>query len=140
MTGPRARPPSGGNGGIGPTAPLRVMNRRITVYRGETVDEYGDASDVGTTAVFSNVPAAIAEVSQTAFDPATQRPQIVRAIQGVIPGWAEVWLTDTLHEPATDRYFMIEDVSAEPGFGLYPPRQLLTLRARSGVSIESEQQ
>jgi hypothetical protein len=126
------------SGGIGPKSPLRVMDRQISVLRGETVDEYGDVSDVGTP-VFTGVPAAIAEVSQTAFDPATQRPQIIRSIQGVMPGWAEVRTTDTLYEPATDRYFMIEDVSQEPGFGLYPPRQLLTLRVRSGVTVESEE-
>lgn len=138
MAGPRPRP-GVSSGGIGPKSPLRVMDRRLTILRGTTVSDYGDESDVGTP-VFSNVPAAIAEVSQTAFDPATQRPQIIRSLQGVMPGWAEVQLTDTLYEPATDRYFLIEDVSAEPGFGVYPPRQMLTLRVRSGVTVESEEQ
>lgn len=131
------RPPSGGNGGIGEKSPLRVMDRQVTVLRGQTVSPRGDISDVGQP-VYTNVQAAIAEVSQKAFDPATQRPSIIRSIQCVMPNWAEVQTTDTLLDQATGYYYLIEDVSAEPGFGFYPPRQILTLRQRSGVTVEGE--
>lgn len=135
-----ARPrPAVSGGGIGPKSPLRVMDRRITILRGTAVNPYGDESDVGTP-YLTGVPASIAETSQRAFDPATQRPSIIRAIQGVIPGWAGVKTTDTLLDPATGNYYLIENVEAEPGFGLYPPRQILTLRQRSGVSVQGEEQ
>lgn len=135
-----ARPrPNVSSGGIGEKSPLRVMDRRITILRGTTANQYGDLSDVGTP-YLENVPAAIAETSQKAFDPATQRPSIIRSIQGVVPGWAAVETTDTLLDPATGNYYLIENVEAEPGFGFYPPRQILTLRQRSGVSVQGEEQ
>lgn len=137
----RARPSSGGgsrgSGSLGNAAPLRVMNRRLTVYRGQTVSPYGDVSDVGQP-YQSGVPAAIAETSQSAFDPATQRPSIIRAIKCVVPGWAGIQETDTLLDPATGYVYMVENIEAEPGFGYYPPRQILTLRMRSGVSAAGE--
>lgn len=125
------------SGGIGPKSPLKVMDRRINVYRGTTADEYGDESDVGQLHL-SSVQAAIAEVSQQAFDPATQRPSIIRSIQAVVPGWAGIETEDTIEDPATGWFYLVDDVHQEPGFGLYPPRTLLTLRMRSGVSVEGE--
>lgn len=134
-----ARPrPTVSSGGIGEKSPLRVMDRRLSIYRGTTASSYGDLSDVGAL-YMTGVPAAIAETSQQAFDPATQRPSIIRAIQCVVPGWAGVQTTDTLLDPATGNYYMVESSEAEPGFGFYPPRTLLTLRERSGVSVQGEQ-
>lgn len=137
MTGPRVRPPSGGNGGIGEKSPLRFMNRRITIMRGQEIGPYGEKTNVGTP-YLTDVPAAIAEVSRTAFDPATQRPQIIRSIQGIVPGWAGVQTTDTLVDPVTGFAYMIEDMYSEPGIGIYPPRTILTLRLRSGVTVQGE--
>jgi hypothetical protein len=138
VTPPRRRPSiTGGGNAAGPNAVLRFMNRRITTYRGKKVNDYGDVSDVGAV-YLTNVPAAIAEVSQRAFDPATQRMQIIRAIKCAVPGWADVVLTDTLLDPFTGWFYMIEDLQQEPGIGYYPPRKLMTLRMRSGVSVEGE--
>jgi hypothetical protein len=113
------------------------MNRRITVLRGETVNAWGDVSNVGTP-VYTDVPAAIAETTQEAFDPATQRPQIIRSIKAALPGWADIQLTDTLLDPFTGWFYMVEDLMQEPGIGIYPPRQILTLRMRSGVTVDGE--
>jgi hypothetical protein len=116
---------------------MRVMNRRLRIYRGQTASPYGDLSDVGQL-YLDNVPAAIAETSQSAFDPATQRPSIIRAIEGRVPAWADVELTDTLLDPATGFYYLIEDIASEPGYGYYPAVQRLTLRLRSGVTVAGE--
>jgi hypothetical protein len=113
------------------------MNRRITVLRGQAANGYGDISDVGIP-VYEGVQAAIAETSQTAFDAATQRPSIIRAIKCVIPGWAAVETTDTICDPFTGWFYMIENIEQEPGIGIYPPRQILTLRLRSGVTVSGE--
>lgn len=132
------RPPiTGGGNASGPNAVLRFMNRRISILRGLAVNSFGDASDVGAV-YMAGVPAAIAETTQTAFDPATQRPQIIRSIKGAVPGWAGIQLTDTLFDPATGYFYLVEDIEQEPGIGIYPPRQLLTLRMRSGVSVQSD--
>ena len=113
------------------------MNHRITILRGEDASAYGDISDVGTP-VYEDVPAAIAETSQTAFDPATQRQSIIRAIKCILPSWADVETTDTIFDPFTGFYYMIENLEQEPGLGYYPPRQILTLRMRSGVTAAGE--
>ena len=133
----RVRPSPGGNGGIGPSAPLRLMNHRLKTYRGQAASAYGDISDVGQL-YLTDVPASLTETSQTAFDPATQRPSIIRAITCIVPGWADIETTDTLFDPATGYWYMIENIQQEPGFGIYPPRKILTLRMRSGVSVGSD--
>lgn len=137
----RARPPSPGGGspgsGAGSSSVLRFMNRRVTVLRGVAANAYGDESDVGTP-YLTGVPAAIAETSQTAFDPATQRLSVIRAIKCIMPGWAGVEETDTIVDPATGWAYMIEDLQQEPGLGYYPPRTILTLRLRSGVAVAGD--
>ena len=134
----RPRPATGGGSTSGATAVMRVMDRRVTVLRGRDVSPYGDVSDVGRP-LYTGIPAAIAEVKQQSFDPATQRPSIIRAIEARVPSWADIETTDTLLDPATGSYYMIEDISAEPGYGLYPPCKRLTLRQRSGVSVAGEE-
>lgn len=113
------------------------MNRRLDVLRGTTVNAYGDESDIGQP-VYTGVPAAIAEVAEHVFDPATQRPQVIRQVKGAVPGWVDLRDTDTLHDPATGWFYLLDDIEDEPGIGYYPPRKLLTLRLRSGVTADGE--
>jgi hypothetical protein len=137
----RARPPSPGGGspgsGGGSSSVLRFMNRGVTVLRGVAADAYGDESDVGTP-YLTGVPASIAETSQTAFDAATQRLSVIRAVKCIMPGWADVRETDTLVDEFTGWAYMIEDLQQEPGLGYYPPRTILTLRLRSGVAVAGD--
>ena len=141
MPGARARPTSGssgsGGGGAGGSAVLRFMNRRLAVYRGDAVNPYGDVSNVGEL-FLDDVPAALAEVSQNSFDPATQRPSIIRAIKCIVPGWADIDLDDTIQDKSTGFFYLVESAEAEPGLGYRPPRRILTLRQRSGVSVAGE--
>jgi hypothetical protein len=137
MATARARPSSGGNGGIGDKTPLRLMNHRLRTFRGQAASARGDVSDVGQL-YLTDVQAALAETSQTAFDPATQRPSIIRAIQCIVPGWADIETTDTIQDPATGFFYLIENIENEPGFGYRQPRKILTLRLRSGVSVTGE--
>lgn len=134
----RPRPSiTGGGNASGTAAVLRFMNRRISVLRGTTVNDWGDKTNVGTP-LYTNVPAAIAETAEQSFDPATERPQIIRSIKAAVPGWADIELTDTLLDPATGWYYMPEEIWDEPGIGIYPPRKLMTLRMRSGVTVDGE--
>lgn len=124
--------------GAGGGTALRFMNRTISVYRGTTANGYGDISDVGTVALHTGIPAALAEVSDVAYDAATQRQQIVRSIKCVVPNWADILDTDTLMDESTGYFYLIESVEAEPGIGYYPARKIFTLRMRSGVTIASD--
>lgn len=128
---------TGGGNASGPSAVLRFMNRRLVTYRGTTVNAWGDKTNVGSP-YLSNVPAAIAETAEQSFDPATQRTQIIRSIKAAVPGWADIELTDTLLDPATGWVYMPEEIWDEPGIGTYPPRKLMTLRLRSGVTVDGE--
>ena len=105
--------------------------------RGTAVNDYGDETDVGTP-YLTGVPAAIAETSQQAFDQATQRHQIIRAVTCTVPAWVDVWTTDTIQDEFTGYFYMIESIEAWPGIGYYPAMQILTLRMRSGVTIGSD--
>jgi hypothetical protein len=142
----RTRTASGGPGragaasvkaGSGGGTVLRYQNRVLNTYRGTSVDEFGDVSDVGSP-LYTNIPAAIAEVDEVVYDAATQRPQTVRAVKGIVPGWADIIASDTIQDSFTGWFYMVESLEAEPGIGYYPPRKLLTLRERSGVSIASD--
>ena len=123
--------------GAGANAALRFMNRRLSVLRGTSVDSLGDASDVGTP-LYTGIPAALAEVNETVFDAATQRLSTIRDIKAVVPGWADIISSDTLQDPATGWYYIVLSIETEPGIGYYPPRKLLSLKERSGVSVASD--
>lgn len=134
----RARPPVSSSGGSGGSSSvLRFMNRSLTVLRGTTANAYGDLSDVGQP-LYTGIQAAIAETSDVVFDAATQRQQTIRAITCIVPGWADILDTDTLFDPFTGWYYLIEGMQQEPGLGYYPPRKVLTLRMRSGVTVGSD--
>lgn len=119
------------------TALLKFRNRRINTYRGVAYDELGDPSDVGALHL-TGVPVAIAETTDTVFDAATMRQQIVRTITCVAPNWADIIDSDTLQDEATGFFYIVESIEARPGPGYYPPDKLLTLRMRSGVTIASD--
>lgn len=116
---------------------LMFRNRPLSVFRGSEVNAYGDTSDVGTL-LMQNVPVAIAETSQTAFDPATQRPQTIRSVTCIAPAWSGIIETDTLQDASTGIFYMISSIEARPGPGYYPADLVLTLRVRSGVSVSSD--
>lgn len=116
---------------------MKFMNRRINTYRGTAADAYGDLDDVGTP-YLSGVQAALAETEQESFDPAAETRRTIRTITCVVPNWADINDNDTIEDPATGNFYMIESIQAQPGIGLYPPFKLLGLRARSGVSIATD--
>ena len=138
--GGRRRAPGGSSGGgggaSGAQAVLKFRTRRLSTFRGTEANYYGDESDVGIP-YLTDIPAALAETQDVVFDAATQRQQIVRSITCVVPAWADIVTTDTLYDPSSGYYYMIESIQARPGIGYYPADNILTLRMRSGVSIGS---
>ena len=133
----RARKARGGSGASGSQTVLKFRNRLLNTYRGVSANAYGDLTDVGTL-YLSGVPAALAETSQTYFDAATQRNQIIRAVTCRVDSWVDVITTDTIEDTTTGTWYLIEGIEAEPGIGYYPPFKILSLRVRSGVSIQSD--
>lgn len=133
----RPRSARGGGDASGTAGVLRFRNRRMTIMRGTQTNVFGDESDVGVP-LYTGVSAAIAETSQTVFDAATQRQQIIREVTCTVPGWVDVVTTDTLKDEFTERYYMITSIEEEPGIGYYPAPKILTLRIRSGVNVRSD--
>lgn len=133
----RVRTARGGSGASGADAVLKFRNRLLNTYRGTAANTYGDLTDVGTL-YLTGVPAALAETTQTYFDAATQRNQITREITCRVDSWVDIITTDTIEDTTTGLYYLIEGIKSEPGIGYYPPPKVLTLRMRSGVSIQSD--
>lgn len=115
---------------------LELANTTVSVLRGTTVNDWGDKTNVGTP-LYTGIPAAIVESSKQAFDRASQRFQTIRTSTCVVPDWADIVDTDTLIDETTGNAFMIESVELQPSLGP-PPDKILTLRSRSGVSVESD--
>lgn len=133
----RPRLTASGRAASGTAGVLKFANRRMTIMRGTQFSEYGDPDDVGAP-LYTHVQAALAETTQTAYDAASQRPQIIRGITCTVPAWVDVVTTDTLMDEATGLYYMIENIQSQPGIGYYPPAKILTLRMRSGVGVQSD--
>jgi hypothetical protein len=133
----RIRPSVANSTATGPEGVLRLQNRTISVIRGVETNPYGDQTNLGAP-LYTGIPAALAETTQTSFDGASQRQQIVRAITCEVPHWADILTTDTITDEATGYTYMIESMEERPGPGYYPPTKILTLRMRSGVTVTSD--
>lgn len=129
--------PVPGRTATGTSAVLRIMNRELTIMRGTEDNDAGDESDVGIP-LYTGVQAAIAEDSHLTFDAAASTQRTVRTITCRMNGSQDVLLTDTLFDPASGLYYLIESMASEPTIGYYPPFKILTLRMRSGVSVSSD--
>jgi hypothetical protein len=115
---------------------MELCNTTLSVLRGTEVNDWGDRTNVGTP-LYTGIPAALVESGKQVFDRASQRFQTIRTSTCVVPEWADILDTDTLIDETTGNAFMVESVTAQPTLGL-PPDKLLTLRWRSGVSVESD--
>jgi hypothetical protein len=117
---------------------MELANTRLTIMRGTAANAYGDLTDVGAP-IYSGIPAAINESSKTVFDAATQRPQTIRTSTCVVAGWVDVLTSDTLLDEGSGNYYMIEDIQRQPtGPTGITPTKILTLRWRSGVTVDSD--
>jgi hypothetical protein len=115
---------------------MELCNTTISVLRGTNVNQYGDKTNVGTP-LYTGIPAGLVESSKRSFDRASQRYQVVRTTTCVVPDWADILSSDTLIDETSGNTYMIESVTLQPTLGP-PPDKLLTLRWRSGVSVQSD--
>jgi hypothetical protein len=117
---------------------MELANTTFTIMRGVEANPYGDLSDVGSP-MYTGVPAALNESSKQTWDPATQQPRTVRTSKAVLPGWADVLISDTIRDETTGNAYTINDIETQPtgGTGIKPDL-LLTLRSRSGVGTGTD--
>lgn len=135
-----ARKRPGGTGTTARTggeAVLAFNNRLMTVMRGTEVNAYGDETDVGIP-IYRDVPAALAEVEEVTFDRASQTRRTIRTVTCKFQAYVDVTSDDTLMDQFTGYFYLIESMKEQPGIGYYPAPKILTLRMRSGISVESD--
>src|ERR1700722_7874582 len=116
---------------------MELANATLSVLRGTAVNDWGDRTNVGTP-LYTGIPAALVESSKRSFDRASQRFQTIRTITCMVPSWADILDTDTLLNEATGAAYMVEDITQQPSLGSPSDGLILTLRERSGVSVDSD--
>ena len=131
----RVRP--GGTLRSGPAAVLLFLDRTITICRGFEVNDCGDRTNVGIP-LHTGVQAAIAEIGHVTFDPASSTQRTIREVTCRVNGCTDVLADDNVMDEATGNWYMVESIAAEPGPGYYPAFKILTLRARSGISVATD--
>src|ERR1700733_3055328 len=116
---------------------MELANTTLGVLRGTTVNDWGDRTNVGTP-LYTGIPAAVVESSKQSFDRASQRLQTIRTITCAVPTWADILDTDTLMNEVSGDFYMVENITLQPTLGPPPDCKILTLRERSGVSVDSD--
>ncbi len=114
-----------------------LQNTSVSLLGGQSVDAFGDSLDEGLVQA-QGIPACIVEISERAWDPASQVPRTVRTITGWIPAWAGVMAgfegQQIIDESTGDVYF-VEDVVRPSSLTGEPVDVRMTLRRVSGPGV-----
>lgn len=110
-----------------------VANTYVSVLGGTVVDEYGNIQDASVV-LHSRVPAALAEVSRTVFDPATQSPRTVRSVVCNVSRWLGVTSSNQLLDETTGNTYAVEEILLPPTLMGAPVDVVLTLRRVTGIT------
>lgn len=87
-----------------------VANTTVTVLGGTTEDRFGDPLDANL-AVFTSVPAFIAETGNTVQDPTTPTPRIIRQVVGKISEHTKLTTDHRLLDERTGEKFIVLSVT-----------------------------
>jgi hypothetical protein len=90
-----------------------------SILRGTSVDQFGDTVDTGTV-IATGVPFLIEDVNQRVFDPATQQPRIVRAIEAVCQSNVDVKPGDQVRDDTNNVLYLVNDVTQKYGAAWTP--------------------
>ncbi|PKV95920.1 hypothetical protein ATK30_6853 [Amycolatopsis echigonensis] len=90
-----------------------LATSRITVTRGTTPDQFGDAVPSGTV-VYQGI-ADIQEISNRYFDRATQTPRTVRDLDMAVSSAADIRSGDLVHDSTFGLDYVVLDVVREFG-------------------------
>lgn len=101
---------------------------------GQSTDAFGDLQDAGQVQT-SHIPAYLAEMRATVWDPATQQPRTVRTIQARVSTWNNIlagFESQQLLDESTGDVYWVEDIIYPPTIIGAPVDLRLTLRRVSG--------
>jgi hypothetical protein len=100
-----------------------------SIFRGSTVDEYGDdkPNNGPTGRVATGVMAAIVEHDSSVWDQATSTPRVVRMVEGRVQSNIDVRIGDRIRDDSNNDWFWVENVTRLRAGGRVPDT-LLQLR------------
>jgi hypothetical protein len=82
----------------------------VDIYRGETVDSYGDPADTDAP-LHTALPASIIERSKTIRNQDTRTSEVVRVYTGRMYASAEVQNEDRIRDRNTGIYYVIDGIA-----------------------------
>jgi hypothetical protein len=104
-----------------------AANTTIQLLRGTTADEFGDPVDT-CEALYSGVPAVLAETGKTVQDPSTPTPRTIRQVVCKVPYWMAPLNTDRIVDQQTGKTYIIIGVTRPPTLFGAPPDYSLDLK------------
>jgi hypothetical protein len=106
-----------------------LANCLVSVLRGTTTDQWGDAVDNGAVAA-SGIPAFIIVRSRQVFDPSTQTPRTVQTIRGAVGSAVDIRDTDQILDETHDVIYAVESVTQPLAAGITPDTELELRRVK----------
>lgn len=88
----------------------------VSVYRGESTDDYGDPAPDNTTPAATGVPASVLESSQRKFDPASQRLTLIEQYTVRIRGHVSMREQDRIRDEVTGQWYLAKEISRPQNF------------------------
>jgi hypothetical protein len=82
----------------------------ITIYRGQTEDEWGDVTDTNTVAA-TGVVASIVEVNQDASTETTGVPRVIRKAIGRVGSEVDVRANDRIYDEKNQETWIIRSLA-----------------------------
>lgn len=91
---------------------LSSASTTITIYRGESVDEWGDPID-NNTVVETGIPAAITELNQDSEGEVSGAPRVIRSAIGRVGSEVEVLQNDRIFDETRRSTWIILSVTRQ---------------------------
>jgi len=106
---------------------MALANCTLTVFRGTSIDAYGDEIEVNTVSVATGIPASVIERSKTVTTYDRDTPRTVRWFTGRVDQGTDIRQNDRVRNEQTGMVFLVDSI-ATPGTGAIPSDMVLDLR------------
>lgn len=89
---------------------LALATTTLTVYRGTTTDDFGDAGDTDTI-VHTGIPASLVEQTRRVTTRDDPTPRIIRAAVGRVTAGTDITDQDRIKDERTGAVYIVDAVS-----------------------------
>lgn len=115
-------------------AVAETQNCAISIYRGTTVNQFGDQVDANTP-FLEHLPATLVETGRKTQDPSSPTPRTIRDIVLHVPGWAGLTTGDRVLDESTGDIYMVITVTRPGTLTGVPVDLLATLKRVTANSV-----